>query len=106
MEHEAPPWPVPSGTASTSKHAATPETSSPSSPGSQPGLGFAGEPGPLGRWPALGGDKARSRPVVDQEHLAIDGQRNARAAVAVTPPQRASPPNWPTQLTEHSSLTR
>jgi hypothetical protein len=57
MEHEAPPWPVPSGTASTSKHATTPETSSPSSPGSQPGLGFAGEPGPLGRWPALGGGK-------------------------------------------------
>src|SRR5215213_1424437 len=57
MEYEAPPWPVPSGTASTSKHATTPETSSPSSPGSQPGLGFAGEPGPLGRWPALGGGK-------------------------------------------------
>jgi|SRR5215217_5171951 len=106
MEHEAPPWPVPSGTASTSKHATTPETSSPSSPGSQPGPCLLESPAHWVDGQPLGAVRARSRPVVDQEHLTTDGQRNARAAVAVTPPQRASPPNWPTQLTEHLSLTR
>jgi hypothetical protein len=32
----------------------------------------------------LGAVRARSRPVVDQEHLTIDGQRNASHAVVVT----------------------
>src|SRR5215203_4137924 len=106
MEHEAPPWPVPSGTASTSKHATTPETSSPSSPGSQPGLGFAGEPGPLGRWPALGGGKgavASGCGPGAPDHRRTKERPRRRRRYAATASIAA---NWPTQLTEHLSLTR
>jgi len=38
----------------------------------------------------MGDVRARSRPVVDQERLTIDRQRNASTAAAVTPPSWAS----------------
>jgi hypothetical protein len=74
--------PAPSGPASTFENATTPGASPPR--GRSQGHAFAGRPGPSGRWSAPGAVRARSRPVVDQEHLAIDRQRNASHAAVVT----------------------
>src|SRR5215211_4260732 len=74
--------PAPAGTSSTFENATTPGASPPR--GRSQGHAVLGSPAPRVDGQPLGAVRARSRPVVDQEHLAIDGQRNASHAAVVT----------------------
>jgi hypothetical protein len=78
-----------------------PRERSPLSRGHSQGHAVLESPAPRVDGQPLGAVRARSRPVVDQEHLTIDGQRNASHAAVVTsaaaPLRTASPDGfvWP-----------